>query len=138
MSPSLTTSPSTAFEAGQRLRAAGERLARREAELRSEIDAERQMTRDWRSERTKDVIDVKEDAAGEVQRSVEQAEIDRDLDELAEIQIALRRVAAGTYGVCSDCGDPIDEHRLEAQPSALRCASCQTAHERQGRANRRG
>lgn len=116
------------------LRRAGERLARREAELKAEIEAEHRSTRDWRSTRTKDVIDVKEDAAGEVQRSVEQAEIERDVGELAEIQLALRRVAAGTYGLCSDCGDPIDEQRLDAQPSAVRCAGCQSAHERHTRA----
>lgn len=43
---------------------------------------------------------------------------------LAEIDEALARVAAGTYGVCASCGQPIPAGRLEARPSARTCVSC--------------
>lgn len=42
---------------------------------------------------------------------------------------ALARLEAGTYGVCVDCGEKIDEARLEFRPEAARCLACQQAHE---------
>jgi len=46
------------------------------------------------------------------------------LDEIAQIQSALKRVEAGTYGVCVKCGEDIAENRLEAVPYAARCIKC--------------
>jgi len=48
---------------------------------------------------------------------------------LREIDIALERMTAGTYGVCTRCGAPIGEGRLEAFPSATTCIQCQEARE---------
>src|SRR5689334_18519671 len=38
--------------------------------------------------------------------------------ELAAIDGALRRVAAGTYGECESCGGPVGQQRLRALPEA--------------------
>ncbi|MFA6227490.1 MAG: TraR/DksA C4-type zinc finger protein [Candidatus Paceibacterota bacterium] len=38
-----------------------------------------------------------------------------------DIKDALKRVADGTYGKCSVCGEEIPEARLEANPSAKNC-----------------
>ncbi|MEW1805111.1 TraR/DksA C4-type zinc finger protein [Arthrobacter sp. SLBN-53] len=35
---------------------------------------------------------------------------------LDQIEAALARLAAGTYGTCAECGEPIAEGRLEARP----------------------
>ena len=43
------------------------------------------------------------------------------LEHLAEVDAAIERVATGTYGVCEVCGEPIDEARLEARPTARTC-----------------
>ena len=40
---------------------------------------------------------------------------------LADIDAALERVAAGTYGRCTVCGAPIPEARLQARPFAATC-----------------
>lgn len=40
---------------------------------------------------------------------------------LKEINEALERIEAGTYGTCSVCGKEIDEERLKANPSASTC-----------------
>jgi RNA polymerase-binding protein DksA len=40
---------------------------------------------------------------------------------LAEIDAALARISAGTYGTCERCGNPIGEERLEALPWATLC-----------------
>lgn len=45
--------------------------------------------------------------------------------ELAQIDDALRHIANGTYGVCSDCGGRISPERLAARPQATRCITCQ-------------
>ena len=63
-------------------------------------------------------------------------ELDYTLEEnsehvLAEIQAALKRIEEGTYGVCSNCGKPIPEERLEALPWATLCIDCQ--RQREGR-----
>lgn len=44
--------------------------------------------------------------------------------ELAAIDAALARVAAGTYDSCADCGDTISGERREALPLTAVCASC--------------
>lgn len=43
---------------------------------------------------------------------------------LDQIDSALHRIDAGTYGVCDTCGEPISELRLEARPAATRCITC--------------
>ena len=43
---------------------------------------------------------------------------------LAEVDAALARLAAGTYGVCTRCGEPIAPGRLEARPAARECIAC--------------
>jgi len=44
---------------------------------------------------------------------------------LAEFDLAMARIAAGTYGCCDGCGLMIAEARLEAIPTATRCVTCQ-------------
>jgi RNA polymerase-binding transcription factor DksA len=43
---------------------------------------------------------------------------------IAEVDDALRRVDAGTYGVCERCGQPIADERLAARPFARFCMAC--------------
>ena len=43
---------------------------------------------------------------------------------LAEVDAAYERLAAGTYGTCTRCGEPIAAGRLEARPTATTCVGC--------------
>ena len=43
-----------------------------------------------------------------------------------EIEAALARVDAGTYGTCESCGKPIPQARLEAVPEATLCVACKS------------
>jgi DnaK suppressor protein len=43
---------------------------------------------------------------------------------LAEVDRALGRIDAGSYGSCERCGKPIDPARLEARPWAVLCIDC--------------
>ncbi|MET8283446.1 TraR/DksA C4-type zinc finger protein [Micromonospora sp. NPDC005174] len=42
----------------------------------------------------------------------------------AELDEALIRVAAGSYGTCARCSRPIPAERLAARPSARTCVAC--------------
>lgn len=44
--------------------------------------------------------------------------------ELMRIEMAERRLAAGDYGYCVDCGEPVAARRLEIDPMAERCIHC--------------
>ena len=49
---------------------------------------------------------------------------------IADVERALERLAAGSYGVCEACGQPIGEARLEASPAARFCRADQARSER--------
>ncbi|MDP2919787.1 MAG: TraR/DksA C4-type zinc finger protein [Dehalococcoidia bacterium] len=44
--------------------------------------------------------------------------------QLVDVEVALGKIAAGTYGKCETCGKPIEPARLDALPQAKRCMSC--------------
>jgi DnaK suppressor protein len=50
-------------------------------------------------------------------------------DEYERIVQALNMINAGTYGICTDCGQPISEKRLQMYPNATRCLACQESLE---------
>jgi DnaK suppressor protein len=43
---------------------------------------------------------------------------------LEAIDAALRKVGAGVYEICDQCGGPIGAERLAARPAALTCVRC--------------
>jgi RNA polymerase-binding protein DksA len=64
---------------------------------------------------------------------------DRELDATLEgneerllqaIDAALQRIEDGTYGICQNCGQPINAERLEALPWTTRCIDCKRREER--------
>jgi RNA polymerase-binding protein DksA len=62
-------------------------------------------------------------------------ELDYTLEEnsghvLAEIDAALERIEVGTYGICTNCDQPVALERLEALPWATLCIDCQRDRER--------
>ncbi len=50
----------------------------------------------------------------------------RRSQELREIEVALDRIADGSYGLCADCGGDMDRMLLKAEPTAIRCPLCRT------------
>jgi DnaK suppressor protein len=52
------------------------------------------------------------------------------LDLLTQMERALVRLRAGTYGRCESCGDAIAKARLQAFPSATLCVQCKQREER--------
>lgn len=69
------------------------------------------------------------DAQMATARDLELALDDHETQELAAIDAALARIAAGTYGQCMDCGADITPQRLQVAPEAARCIDCQARAE---------
>ncbi len=57
------------------------------------------------------------------------AEADFKDNTLIAIDEALKRIAGGAYGICTDCGRPIGKKRLLAYVLAHRCLECQEIRE---------
>ena len=52
--------------------------------------------------------------------------------ELAAVEDAIKRLDRGMYGICAECGRPIDPERLAARPHAIRRAECEHRHRGRG------
>ena len=105
---------------------------------RDRLAAEQQQTRESLADLTRDFTsmvaasrdtnaDDEHDPEGATiafERSQVEAHIRRADQHLAEIDAALARVDAGTYGRCQVCGRPISEERLAARPAAETCIEC--------------
>jgi RNA polymerase-binding protein DksA len=57
-------------------------------------------------------------------RSLDYTLEDNEEHLLASIDAALERIDEGTYGICTNCGQPISEERLGALPWAELCIDC--------------
>lgn len=44
--------------------------------------------------------------------------------ELSKIEIALKKIQNGNYGLCEECGKNISQKRLKALPYAIYCIHC--------------
>lgn len=75
------------------------------------------------------VGDLEDQSLADLLVDVNLAEVTRDVQEIRAVERALKRIALGTYGTCVSCGQPIERERLEAYPTANRCAVCQRAYE---------
>lgn len=51
---------------------------------------------------------------------------------LSEVERALEKIEAGTYGQCERCGAKIPAGRLKVMPFAALCLNCQEEEERMG------
>ncbi|MFN2450884.1 MAG: TraR/DksA C4-type zinc finger protein [Candidatus Dormibacteria bacterium] len=70
-----------------------------------------------------------EQATETMERELDMGVAQRVDQELNEVQAALARIAAGTYGRCETCGKAIGDERLEAMPAARFCVEDQAKAE---------
>jgi DnaK suppressor protein len=54
------------------------------------------------------------------------ASLARAAEILEDVEAALHRLLAGTYGTCESCAEAIPVERLEIVPAAARCVRCQS------------
>jgi DnaK suppressor protein len=57
----------------------------------------------------------------------------RFTDALVEVEHALKKYEAGTYGICDLCSRPIEPARLEALPQANLCLECKARQTKNAR-----
>ena len=53
------------------------------------------------------------------------------IEELKQIEDSLKKIEAGTYGICDMCGVVIPLGRLKAKPFAKFCTECRTVYEQE-------
>jgi DnaK suppressor protein len=76
--------------------------------------------------------DVTQEHSGDSAEQAQERENDEVVDAIGNetaqsirsIQAALERIAAGTYGICDNCGQEIAAARLQVVPEATRCVNC--------------
>ena len=99
--------------------------------LRGEIDsaeaASESLKRDQSSEGSGDEADA---GSKTFEREHEMSLANNSRDLLVQVERALGRLDAGTYGRCEECGLPIPKARLQAFPRATLCVTCKQREER--------
>jgi RNA polymerase-binding transcription factor DksA len=98
------------------------------ATRRAQLEAERDRVRGQLRELGVDSSSFDEGFADSGQVTAERGEVQAlagTLTEtLQEIDAALSKLEAGTYGACESCGNPVGDARLEAMPAARLCITC--------------
>lgn len=106
-------------------------LRQRQRDLNSEVnDRLQQTSAQGLQDLNGTVGDTGDESVAHMMTDLSLAEATRDVNELREVDGALRRIAEGSYGECVDCGGDIGYDRLNAYPTAMRCLQCQSQHEK--------
>jgi DnaK suppressor protein len=105
--------PSPAADPRTALLAERERILAELAEI--EVEAPGQMTYGSQAAAASHVFEQQRDLALR----------DHNRAHLADVDAAIARLDAGTYGRCTSCGNPVGDERLEALPWAAWCIDCQ-------------
>jgi DnaK suppressor protein len=71
-------------------------------------------------------------AAASLDRDIMVDSAARETKEIRDIEAALAKLDAGTYGICDECGITIPMARLEYMPNAQYCIDCQEKLEGEG------
>jgi len=79
---------------------------------------------------TTDVGDEADQAGQLVEKELQFELSDNERNQLDQIEGALRKMDKGTYGLCEQCGNPINKLRIKALPFARYCIGCQNNSER--------
>lgn len=99
------------------------RLNLRESVARTEEDGRAAQTVD-------SAQDIADRASSSYQKEFLFARSNNDRQFLQMVERALSSISEGVYGDCEQCGNPINERRLEAVPWARNCIACQEKFER--------
>lgn len=104
-------------------------LLAREQELTAEVNRFDAEARDSRTAEVEDPIDA---VTSDESKAANFKLGDVGVRNLQQVRAALQRIEAGTYGVCVDCGRPIERARLDAVPWTPYCLEDQEKHDGAG------
>jgi DnaK suppressor protein len=82
---------------------------------------------------TNDLPDEMDLASSEYLQSFEFRLRGREKSLLSKLDLALKKIEEGTFGICEICDDPIGKKRLEARPETTLCIKCKEDQEREER-----
>ena len=80
-----------------------------------------------------DLPDEMDLASSEYLQSFELRLRGREKSLLSKLDLALKKIEDGTFGVCEICEEPIGKKRLEARPETTLCIKCKEDQEREER-----
>jgi DnaK suppressor protein len=63
--------------------------------------------------------------------SIDNSLIEKQLQELEEIELSLDKISKGTFGICEMCEEPIGLERLKVKPFARFCITCREINEQE-------
>lgn len=102
-----------------------ERLKQEKAELLEKLEQLRTLGQPSAERKEGSPFGKREEGADEASELEKRLALEERLGEsLNEVEHALQKYEAGTYGLCDSCGQPIEKARLEAIPQASLCLSC--------------
>ena len=102
-----------------------ERLKREKVELLEKIEQLRALGQPSAERKEGSPFGKREEGADEASELEKRLALEERLGEsLNEVEHALQKYEAGTYGLCDSCGQPIEQARLEAIPQASLCLIC--------------
>jgi DnaK suppressor protein len=87
------------------------------------IEALENNTKESQNEKS-GVEDTADEVTAELTRETLYKLSQTEREKLFLIEIALKKIESGTYGICEECGEPIGEKRLEAIPWVRLCIEC--------------
>jgi DnaK suppressor protein len=97
------------------------------------LERARQMMSEGMVLDTNDLPDEMDLASSEYIQSFEFRLRGREKFLLSKLDLALKKIDDGTFGVCETCEEPIGKKRLEARPETSLCIKCKEDQEREER-----
>jgi len=111
-----------------------ERLKQEQLQLNSELQRLKAEEKSADAQREGSPFGKREEGATEAFELEKRLLLERRLtDALAEVEHALKKYEAGTYGICDLCSKPIEPARLEALPQANLCLECKARQAKNAR-----
>jgi RNA polymerase-binding transcription factor DksA len=108
-----------------------ERLKKEKAELLEKIEQLRALGQPSAERKEGSPFGKREEGADEASELEKRLALEKRLREsLNEVEHALQKYEAGTYGLCDSCGRAIEQARLEAIPQASLCLKCKASREK--------
>ena len=114
-----------------------EGLKKEKAELLEKIEQLRALGQPSAERKEGSPFGKREEGADEASELEKRLIMGKRLEEsLNEVEHALQKYEAGTYGLCDSCGQAIEQARLEAIPQASLCLSCKASREKDAKGTR--
>jgi len=108
------------------------RLKKEKAELLEKIEQLRALGQPSAERKEGSPFGKREEEADEAAELEKRLALEERLGEsLNEVEHALQKYEAGTYGLCDSCGRAIEQARLEAIPQASLCMKCKAQQEKE-------